>query len=113
MALGRRPVQGYRVSGSYVDGRWTPAAPQPITVVASVQPLRGKELESLPEGRRQASAFKVYTDFALRTVDDKGTKMPDQLVVDGLKYEVIKVYPFQSGIRSHYKGIISLMEIQT
>ena len=107
-------IKGERPSGSYVQGRWTPGTPAVIQFSASVQPLRGKELEALPEGRRQAAAFKLYTDFKLLTVNNQGQKNPDVIVnpIDGLKYEVLQVFPWQNGVLSHYKAIIAISEAQ-
>lgn len=113
MSLGRRPIKVIRPSGSYVAGRWEEGNPGAFTIEASVQPLSGKEMEALPEGRRGKAAFRLYTDFALRTVDDQGGRNPDRIIegVDGRKvFEVIQVFPWQNGIVDHHKAIVSLLE---
>lgn len=91
----------------------------PFTIQASVQPMRGKDLLSLPEGRRASASFRLYTDFRLRTVDDKAQQNPDRvtfripahdLTAPLRTYEVIHVDDWQNGIVSHYKAVVSLLE---
>lgn len=121
MALGRRPLSCVRPGGSLdtETGRWSESSSAPFTIQGSVQPLKGRELEALPEGRRAGSNFKIYTDTRLRTVDDKAQKNPDRLTfrvpahdstAPLLTYEVIQVFEWQNGIVPHYKAIVSLLE---
>jgi hypothetical protein len=121
LSLGRRPISCIRPSGAYSDatGQWQETAAAPFTIEGSIQPLKARELEALPEGRRASARFKVYTDFRLQTVDDKAQKNPDRLTfrvpahdttAPLRTYEVISVSEFQSGIVSHYKAIVSLLE---
>lgn len=120
MALGRRALSCVRPGGAYdVHGRWQESTGQPFTIEGSVQPLRARELNSLPEGRRASAAFRIYTDFRLRTVDDKALKNPDRITfrvpsydttAPLRTYEVISVEEWQNGIVPHYKAIVSLLE---
>lgn len=120
MALGRRPISCLRPAGAYdADGIWQESAGSPFIIDGSIQPLRGRALESLPEGRRAGTNYRIYTDFRLQTVDDKNGKNPDRLTfrlrqfdtTEPLRtYEVISVEDWQSGIVSHYKAIVSLLE---
>ncbi len=121
MALGRRSLSCVR-PGGLLDpdtGRWTEASAAPFTIQGSVQPLKGREMEALPEGRRAGSVFKIYTDTKLRTVDDKAQANPDRITFrvpafDSTAplrtYEVIQVFEWQNGIVPHYKAIVSLLE---
>jgi hypothetical protein len=56
----------------------------PVTespVVGSIQPLRGRDRENLPEGIRSAELLKIYTDRdALRTEDQHTQVKADELV---------------------------------
>ncbi len=116
MSLGRRTLQGRRPGGAYDDdGRWQETAAGTFSFEASVQPLSPRELKSLPEGRRASANFRLYTDYALRTVDDKNAKNPDRVIIIdragfNRMYEVISVEDWGNGIIPHYKAIISLME---
>lgn len=121
MALGRRAVSVIRPSGAFDDdtGRWVESAVAPFTIQASVQPVSSRELEKLPEGRRTSGVFKMYTDFHLQAGDDKLGKNPDRVTfripawdttAPLRTYEVFQVGEFQSGIASHYKAMVSLLE---
>ncbi|HEU4402346.1 MAG TPA: hypothetical protein VFT43_09590 [Candidatus Polarisedimenticolia bacterium] len=93
--------------GAYVDGVYAAGAPSTFAVRASVQPLRGRELEALPEGRRSRAAYRVYTDTLLRTVDDAN---PDRIALFGEAYEVIAIEHWQNGILPHYKAVLSKLD---
>lgn len=116
MAIPRRPLQCLRPGGSYdANGRWQESSGAPFTITASVQPLSGKELEKLPEGRNLSGVYRLYTDFRLQTVDDNGAKNPDRIVAGisptpNRQYEVIQVEEWQNGVVPHYKAIVSLMD---
>jgi hypothetical protein len=101
---GRKPGTG----GSYVKGKWVKAEYEPFTIFGSVQSLNPKELESLPEGRRNSQAFKIYSDelpVALSEVDENN---PAQILIFGQWYEVVSTAPFQNNLINHYKTIVSL-----
>lgn len=67
------------------NGKFVPAPTTTISVLASVQPLRGKDLQNLPEGLRNEDLLKVYTTTELRVAGDYA---PDAIMVDGQAYEV-------------------------
>ncbi len=116
MSLGRRPLRGTRPAGAYDEnGRWQESAVNAFTFEASVQPLSAREIKSLPEGRRAAASFRLYTDYPLRTVDDKNGRNPDRVLIAdraGFEraYEVVSVEDWGNGIVPHYKAVVSLME---
>jgi hypothetical protein len=89
-----------KAPGQYVNGYWQEGAGELFQIKASVQPMRGTEMEMLPEGRRQSQAVKLYTNTQLQTVDDSN---PDTLQAFGSSYEVLSVEPWQSNVLSHYK----------
>lgn len=93
-----RPTAGTFVAGLYVAG-----APTTFNITASVQPLRAREMEMLPEGRRSSAAFRVYTDVLLRTVNQEN---PDRVTLFGEVYEVLSVEPWQNQILNHYKAVL-------
>lgn len=90
------------------DGVYIPAAnAADETIYASVQPI-GDELERLPEGRREKSAYKIFTDTLLRTAKEKNA---DVLEYKGIQYQVHLIEPWQNDIINHYKALI--MEIES
>lgn len=90
------------VPGAYVNGFWVEGAESTFTIQASVQPLKGKEMEMLPEGRRNSQSVKIYTDTQLQTV---ASGNPDRLVAFGHDFEIQTVEPWQSNVLNHYKCI--------
>ncbi len=118
MSLGRRTVSVVRPAGAFDDvtGRWEETTGKPFTIEASIQPLGPRELKSLPEGRNPSATFRLYTDFRLRTVDEKARANPDRVTLaiggDTLirTYEVISIAEWQNGIVPHYKAIVSLLD---
>jgi hypothetical protein len=88
--------------GAYVNGFWQEGVPTVIQIQASVQPVRGDEMQTLPEGRRDSQAVKLYTSTKLQTVDDDN---PDILEAFDADFEIISVEPWQSDVINHYKCI--------
>ena len=89
-------------TGDWVEG----AEDTSENIEASVQPLRGKEMELLPEGRRESQAYKLYTGTQLFTVKTSPTNNPDQIQIDSNWFEVLIVEPWQNTIINHYKVIV-------
>jgi len=116
MSLGRRTLTGIRPTGAYdAQGRWQESTTAGISFEASVQPLSSRELKSLPEGRKADASFRLYTDYALKTVDEKTGKNADRVKIKDRTgaerwYEVVSVEDWGNGIVSHYKAVVSLME---
>jgi len=100
----RKPITVKRpTAGSYVNGLWVATStPTEIIIQASVQPATTEDLQSLPEGRRQLGAYKLYTDTQLQSVLENANN-PDIVVINGEDYEVAQVEPWQNGIVNHYK----------
>lgn len=85
-------------AGAYVDGEWVEGPSSPFSVLASIQPLTGRELEALPEGMRTRGRFKMYTEAVLRTVQEcsAGGVKPDLVEAFGRLLEVQTVLDFQN-----------------
>ena len=99
----------YRLSsGGYVDGTWVESAETEIAITASIQPATGKDLQNLPEGRRQGVVYAVYTSAAIQTAVQgaAGTKA-DQLVIGGVRYEAMHVEPWQNNVINHYRALFA------
>ena len=93
-----------RAAGAFSDGVWQEGTETELLILASVQPLRPDEMDSLPEGRRDRQAVKIYTSTELFTVRGKDTS-PDLVVWRGDTFEVISVAPHQSAVISHFKAV--------
>jgi hypothetical protein len=78
------------------------------TFSGSVQPLTGKELQFLPEGRRDIGLMKVYSNTPL-SVSVEGSNTPGDIVIwAGRKWEIIRELVFANDIINHYKYIAAL-----
>lgn len=99
-SAGSRASTGYWVEGSSTDS----------SIVASVQPASGEELQVLPEGERTKRAIRVYTATELRTTDPQAGTSSDELVISGLvgiddgTYQVQHVEPYYA-LLAHHKAI--------
>lgn len=94
----RKDVTIHRTApGSYVGGVWQEGAPSSFTIKASVHPASGKDLETLPEGKRQGGAYKIITDAVLVTIDE-GSQNADQVEIGGQRYEVTQRADWQNGV---------------
>ena len=98
----------YRSAGSYVDGVWVQASEATIAITASIQRATGKDMEDVPEGRRQGGVYAVYTDTAIQTsVHGAAPTKADQLVIDGVRHEAVHVEPWQNNVINHYRALFA------
>jgi len=92
--LGARPITRRRYGvGGYVDGYWVDGTPALDTVDASVQVLKGRDREALPEGVRASDGRKLYLDdpTALQTVQQSAAQRADEVLIDGAWFVVVHV----------------------
>lgn len=94
----------YDTDGVYIEPPGTP-----FTIVASIQPTTGKDLDAVPENRRSSAAFKIYTSSELQ-IADAGEQNSDELTIFGKQYEVIAKLPWQNNLLNHYKYIVAKKE---
>lgn len=87
---------------TWVKGRPVNDSQTAFNIKCSVQPLTGKEMEALPEARRNRASYWVYTSTLLQTVEDRN---PDTMTLFGEVYEVFTVEPWQNNIISHFKAL--------
>lgn len=95
---------------TFVNGRPTAATRSPIAFRASIQPLSTNEVLSLPEGKREREAYRLYTDFQLRAADEANGTAPDHVTIDGKLFEVIAVHRWQNNLINHWKCIVSYIK---
>jgi apolipoprotein N-acyltransferase len=100
MSSFRRTITVSRqAAGSHVNGIWTPGTTTTTTIQASVQPATARDMERLPEGRRQTGAVKVYTSAALLV--EQGTQKADRIILPSGTYEVAQADEWQNGVLPH------------
>lgn len=101
----RSSISTKRKTGSYINGRWIENAPDTITIIASVQPVTGKELESLNIGREELGKVKIYTDDTLYISDEGNNRSGDIITWQGDNYEIIAEGKNRNNIINHNKYI--------
>lgn len=109
-----------KTASEYIGGHWVKGSSESsIIILASCQPMTDRELSQLPEGRIKNQTYKLYTATKLYTVQNDNQEgvavNPDIVIVPEYatsagneRFEVIGVYPYQSGIINNYKCIIQL-----
>ena len=91
--------------GERVKGKWIELPPEEIEVEANVQPLKGSELQLLPESERTRETIKVYCVETLRTTEEGKQELADIVVWNGKKYRATKTMTYQMGVLDHTKTI--------
>lgn len=90
--------------GSYTKGVYTDGSHSTEVIQASVQPASPNDMIVLPEGQRNAKAFRLYTTAVLRLVTDCN---PDRVVLFNEEYEVVRAEPWRNNVISHYKYVVT------
>lgn len=93
--------------GSYVNGEWIQGARSVLNITASVQPVKGEEVMTMPEGKRLADFVKIYTSTEIVPLIETIGQAPDQLQWHGHTYECIEVNVRQMDVINHYKAIFA------
>jgi hypothetical protein len=78
-------------------------------IVASIQPLSGKDLQQLPEGMRTERTKKIYTQTELFTAEVSASTVPDRLSYDGVDYLVSRSFDWED-TGDYYKLIITAVD---
>ena len=105
----RRPLQVTRkLAGDYNDaGKWVDGATSRVlTIQASVQPLLGKDVKTLPENRRSVESYVLYTNTNLSVLDELTGLRGDTVAINGRNYEIVARHDWQNSVISHYKYIV-------
>lgn len=91
--------------GSFVKGRWVEGDVEYIDIEANVQPLKGFELQVLPESDRTKDSIKVYSAETIKTVEEVDEKNADIVVWENKKYRAVRRMTYSMGVLDHTKTI--------
>lgn len=91
--------------GSWVDGYFVNSVETTLNIEANVQPLKGRELLTLPEADRTKESIKVYCVETLNTVEEVGQKKADIIIWEGKRFQAIKPMTYKMGVLDHTKTI--------
>lgn len=91
--LGERPLVRRRYApDTWVDGERVAGASTDTPFMGSVQVLSGRERQVLPEGLRSRDGRKVYCDRGVLRAEDQHTgDKADEVLVDGQRFQVVRV----------------------
>ena len=98
-------------AGDYVAGVWVPGALEcsAVKVDSAIQPIRDREIQYLPEGKRNREAIVIYTATEIRTLNEGANLPPDIVTARGKDYEVSRVW-YHTTPWTHYKAICFLVD---
>lgn len=91
--------------GGWVNGRWVDGVEVELPIEANVQPLKGHELQNLPESERSKASIKVYCVETLNTVEEVGQTKADIVVWEGKRWQAIRTMTYKMGVLDHTKTI--------
>lgn len=99
-----------RAAGDYADMVWVPGAlGAGVSISASIQPAKAKDLEILPEGERYADIYNLYTYSELRTASQYDKTNADEIDRGGVRYKVLKA-PRWDQLTGHYSCLIARIQ---
>ena len=94
--------------GYYNKGVWVDGSKIEIPFTGTFQPASGKELEILPEGKRSKSIYKIFANLNnnFTSFDDLKQLEADNIIYDGMIYQVIKVEKWNNGLIPHWEFFV-------
>ena len=98
-------------SRNATTGLWEEGSTMDIGIKATVQPAKGNDMLSLPEGKRESETYRVYTSTLLQTVKESDKVNADRIeLFTGKIFEVVGVDIWQNKVIPHYKALLSLID---
>jgi hypothetical protein len=92
-----------RAQGGAYDnnGRYQIQDYSPMLIQAVIQPLEGRELQTVEEGFRTRATIKAYTRTKLNTLDVAAQTQPDHIIYNTRNYQVFRLEEW--GLGGYYK----------
>lgn len=101
-------VTRYGTAGGFVRGVFQPEEPpSTFDIIASVQPLNGRELQQLSELQRTTARMKMYTTTQLETA--RGGAVADRVEYRGRQLEVQVIEDWRPHVTGlpHWKYLLA------
>lgn len=96
--------EAYRLNGgSYVNGIWQEGTREDFTFLGTIQPMTGKEIESMVGARETQGMVKIYTGDDLQVSKEGTDETGDIIIFDEAEYELVKEMPYTSNLINHRK----------
>jgi hypothetical protein len=93
-------------AGQWVNGRWVEGAETGFTAQASIQPMRGKHMEFLPEAQRTGEEMVAYITVEVLPSSAIAGTQTDIIVWRGVRYKVLHVKRWLP-TQIHWEAIIT------
>ncbi len=104
----RQPVTVRRRSGGdYVNGYWAGESETDFTIMASIQPVSGRQRFNVPQGYDSTSSQELITDTELLTTEAQGQRS-DIVSWRGDWFVVVNGEPWRNNVINHYRYLIAL-----
>ena len=106
----RKSVQGRHVQDT-VDDFGRPLVGQavytPFNVLnTTVQPYIGEDFMAADSGFQSKRTYTIFTETKLTEGEEDSIIKPDEVMIDGDWYRVVKVKPWQVGVIPHYECVV-------
>ncbi len=114
LMTGKTPViLKRRGTGSWVDGRYTPAVEQEIEIQANVQPVpRGIDTKLRPQGDITREAYMVFSNSEIRQKREGDSGWDADIIVWGNdELEVMEVARYSMGPLDHWEAYCFRKEV--
>ena len=97
----RYAAGSYNSEREYVEG-----STSTFEINATIQPLRGEELQSLPEGERTSEQYWVFTYTELSTADETDLSQGDVIEYNSKDFDVVQVETWvgPTSATTHFKA---------
>ena len=101
----RKTLTVERTTGSgYINGQWNPGTTSSFTIKASVQPITGRDLEALPQGRRESGeSYSLFTSLDTILFCINNNENPDIVTIYGQKFEVYSISRWENHLINHFE----------
>lgn len=89
--------------GEYVRGKWVEGEGVKTSFQGTWQPASGKQLELLPEGKRDGETYVCYAPIGIEftTSDPVSGKGCDYVEINDRKFQVVRVSKWNNGVLPH------------
>lgn len=108
----RKTLSAFRYTPAY-DAYNRPTTPTKVSFTienASVQPIKGYEQQTLPEGLRTKVTYRLITTTPVETVDYSDQDLADRVIYEGYTFAILGAKIWSSGVQSHYEAIMVMEE---
>lgn len=97
-----------QTSGSIIDHRFQEGSSSTFSIEAALMPMKGRDIEALPEGDRTKESRKFYTTTLVQTKEEgENPREGDLILIDGKYFEARTSEPWPG----FYKVVAVLRDV--